>query len=77
MYPPTGLVETPREASQHPPGGQPLWGHTDKLPDFLGFRSWPGLWGQVEGSTWVGLHVDVGPRYIVADGTLALHGNAL
>lgn len=28
-------------------------------------------------STWVGLHVDVGPRHVVADGALALHGDAL
>lgn len=28
-------------------------------------------------STWVRLHVDVGPRHIVADGTLALHGDTL
>lgn len=28
-------------------------------------------------STWVRLHVDVGPRHIVADSTLALHGDTL
>lgn len=56
----------------HPPGRRPRAPSPGQLPAHLREGG-----GAGQGGTWVGLHVDVGPRHVVADGALALQGHAL
>lgn len=67
----------PREEPHHPP---PLHLKRPHRQAAVFARVWElptGNGARCRESTWIGLHVDVGPRDIVADGTLALHGDTL
>lgn len=80
LRPPWGAAQDPR-ARLCPPRGTAQGGAAPGAPCATrACRRVPGTaerMGWAGGTTWVGLHADVGPGHVVADGALALQWHAL